>query len=197
MSQIFLFILFFQIAESPIYVSGKQASGQNKLMMLKDTVAKGGQKDFDFEIGTWKTHLKRLQNPLSGSSNWIIYDGVTVVKKVLNGKANLVELNVKGPSGKIEGLSLRLYQPETKQWSLHFANINDGILAIPAVGSFNGGRGEFYNEDTFNGQKIIVRFIISEIKTNSCHFEQAFSTDNGKTWEINWIADDTRIKANK
>ncbi len=154
---------------------------------------KSGEKDFDFEIGTGKTRLKTLKDPLSESSEWLKYEGTSVVKKVLGGKANLVELKVKGSSGKIEGVSLRLYNPETKKWSLHFANIANGILTKPAVGKFENGRGEFYNEDTFDGHKILVRFIILDITANSCHFEQAFSIDNGKTWEVNWVADDTSV----
>ena len=153
-----------------------------------------GQKDFDFEIGTWKTHLRRLLRPLTGSTTWVEYEGTTVVRKVWNGRANLVELNVDGPAGHLEGLSLRLYNPQTRQWSLNFANINSGTLAQPMIGEFKNGRGEFYDQETFDGRAIYVRFVISDITPNSCHFEQAFSNDGGKTWEVNWIATDTRIK---
>jgi hypothetical protein len=151
-----------------------------------------GQRDFDFEIGTWKTHLKRLVRPLSGSTTWVEYEGTTVVSKVWNGRANLVELDVSGPAGRIEALSLRLYNPETRQWSLNFANSASGTLSTPTVGGFKGGRGEFFNEETFNGKTILVRFVISGITPKSCRFEQAFSADGGKTWEVNWIATDTR-----
>ena len=161
----------------------------------KEIVAeRDGQKDFDFEIGTWKTRLKRLQNPLSGSTTWIEYEGTTVVRKVWDGRANLVELDVKGAAGRIEALSLRLYNPQSRQWSLNFASVNGGALSPPTVGGFKDGRGEFYNQETFNGRAILVRFIISDITADSCRFEQAFSDDGGKTWETNWIANDTRIK---
>jgi hypothetical protein len=152
-----------------------------------------GQHDFDFHIGTWKTHLKRLQHPLTGSKNWVEYEGTTVVRKVWNGRANLVELVADGPAGHFEGLSLRLYDPEAHQWSLNFANIKSGTLTLPSIGEFKNGRGEFYNTDTLNGRSILVRFIISDITQNSCHFEQSFSDDGGKTWELNWIATDTRL----
>ena len=153
-----------------------------------------GQRDFDFEIGTWKTKLKRLRNPLSGSTTWVEYEGTTVVRKVWDGRANLVELDVKGPAGRIEGLSLRLYNPQSRQWSLNFANSASGTLTIPSIGSFKNGRGEFYAQETLNGRAIFVRFVISDITPNSVRFEQAFSDDGGKTWEANWIAVDTRIK---
>ena len=153
-----------------------------------------GQHDFDFEIGTWKTHLKRLVKPLTGSTTWVEYEGITKVTKVLDGRANLVELTAKGPAGTFEGMSLRLYNPQSRQWSLNFANVNSGVLAIPAIGEFKNGRGEFYNQDTLNGRSILVRFVISDITANSCRFEQSFSDDGGKTWEVNWIAVDTRVK---
>lgn len=154
----------------------------------------GGQNDFDFEIGTWKTKLKRLLNPLTGSTKWVEYEGTTVVRKVWNGRANLVELVADGADGHFEGLSLRLYNPQSRQWSLNFANLNSGVLTTPAIGEFKNGRGEFYNQETLNGRAILVRFVISEITPDSCRFEQAFSDDGGKTWEVNWIASDTRIK---
>ena len=153
-----------------------------------------GQHDFDFEIGTWKTHLSRLQHPLTGSDTWLEYDGTSVVRPVWNGRANLVELEVDGPAGHIEGLSLRLYNPESHQWSLNFANSNVGSLAQPTMGEFRNGRGEFYDQETFDGRAIYVRFVISDITPNSCRFEQSFSDDGGKTWEVNWIATDTRMK---
>lgn len=153
-----------------------------------------GSRDFDFEIGTWKTQLKRLVKPLSGSTTWVEYEGVTKVTKVFDGRANLVELKATGPAGAFEGLSLRLYNPQSRQWSLNFANVNAGVLVAPAIGEFKNGRGEFYNQDTLNGRSILVRFIISDITPNSCRFEQSFSDDGGKTWEVNWIAVDTRVK---
>src|SRR6185295_9699677 len=148
---------------------------------------KDAQRDFDFEIGLWKTHLRRLVRPLTGSTTWVEYEGTTKVTKVLDGRANLVELKVSGPSGTIEGLSLRLYNPQSRQWSLNFANINDGQLTPGTIGEFRNGRGEFYNQDTLNGRSILVRFVISDITANSCRFEQSFSADGGRTWELNWV----------
>jgi hypothetical protein len=153
-----------------------------------------GQHDFDFHFGTWKTHLWRLQHPLTGSNTWVEYEGMTDVRKVWNGQANLVELNVSGPAGRIEGLSLRLYNPESRQWSLNFSNINSGSLSQPTIGEFKNGRGEFFDQETLNGRAILVRFVISNITPDSCRFEQSFSDDGGKIWEVNWIAIDTRVK---
>jgi hypothetical protein len=151
------------------------------------------QHDFDFEIGTWHTHLKRLQHPLTGSTTWIEYDGTSVISKIWNGRANLVELEVDAPTGHIEALSLRLYNPQSRQWSLNFANSAQGSMSIPTVGEFKNGRGEFYDQETFNNRTILVRNVFEGITATTYRFEQSFSDDGGKTWELNWIAVDTRI----
>lgn len=154
----------------------------------------GRQHDFDFEIGTWKTHLSRLVHPLTGSKTWAEYEGTTVVRKVWGGRANLVELVADGPAGHFEGLNLRLYHPETHQWRLNFASARSGSLNQPTIGEFKNGRGEFYDQEPVNGRAILVRFVITRIAADSCRFEQAFSDDGGKTWEVNWVATDTRVK---
>jgi len=153
-----------------------------------------GQRDFDFEIGTWKTHLKRLVHPLTGSTTWVELDGTSVIRKVWNGRANLVELEVDGPSGHVEGLSLRLYNPQAHQWSLNFANSAAGSMSQPTVGEFKNGRGEFYDQESLNGRMILIRNVFMDITADSYRFEQAYSDDGGKTWEVNWIATDTRVK---
>lgn len=158
------------------------------------TTVRDPQHDFDFEIGTWKTHLKRLAHPLSGSTEWIECEGTTVVRKVWDGRANLIELEADCPNGHFEGLNLRLYNPESHQWSLNFANAKSGMLTQPTIGGFKDGRGEFYDQETFDGRAVFVRFVITPIDTNTCRFEQAFSIDGGKAWEVNWIAIDTRVK---
>jgi hypothetical protein len=156
--------------------------------------SRDGQRDFDWEIGTWKTKLQRRVRPLTGSNEWVEYEGTSVVSKIWGGRANLVELDVTGPPGRIEALSLRLYNPESRQWSLNFSNVRTGTMSPPTIGEFRNGRGEFYSQETLNGRAILVRFIISDITKDSARFEQAFSDDGGKNWEVNWIAVDTRMK---
>lgn len=152
-----------------------------------------GRNDFDWEIGTWKTELRRLAKPLSGLNEWVEYTGTSVVRPVMDGRANLVELRVEGTAGKIEGASLRLYNPQARQWSLHYASMRNGALTRPVHGRFHDGRGEFYGEDDLDGKAILVRFVISQVTADSARFEQAYSEDGGRTWETNWIAVDTRI----
>jgi hypothetical protein len=153
---------------------------------------RNGQHDFDFDIGTWKTHLERLVHPLTGSTTWVKYEGTTVVRKVWDGRANLAELEADGPGGHLEVLSLRLYNPQSRQWSLNTANSRGGSLSVPTVGEFKNGRGEFFDQEEINGKMILVRNVWSNITPTSCRFEQLFSDDGGKTWEVNWIAVDTR-----
>ncbi len=172
----------------------QSTSEASKINPQQPIQERDGQHDFDFEIGVWKTRLKRLLNPLTGSTKWVEYEGTTTVRKVWNGRANLVELVADGPAGRFEGLSLRLYNPQSRQWSLNFASVKGGVMTTPTIGEFNNGRGEFFSQETFNDRAIFVRFVISDITPNSCRFEQSFSSDGGKTWEVNWIATDTRLK---
>lgn len=155
---------------------------------------RNGQHDFDFEIGTWKTRLWRLLNPLTGSNKWAEYEGTTVVSKIWNGRANLAELEADGAQGRLQVMSLRLYNPQSGQWSLSAAGSRTGTLSVPTIGEFKDGRGEFFDQETFNGRSILVRNVWSDITPDSCQFEQAFSDDGGKIWEVNWIAVDTRLK---
>ena len=152
-----------------------------------------GQCDFDFELGTWKIHLKKLDHPLTGSTTWVEFDGTSVTRKVWDGRAQLEEFETDGAAGHIEGLTLRLYNPKSHQWSLHWANAKDGMLGVPTIGEFKDGVGEFYDQEEFNGRTIFVRYVWSQITPNTAHFEQSFSTDGGKTWEVNWITDQTRV----
>jgi len=151
-----------------------------------------GQHDFDFEFGSWKTHLRRLVHPLSGSNTWVEMDGTSVVRKVWDGRANLGELEMNDATTHLEGLSLRLYNPQSHQWSIYWANSRDGSLGTPMIGGFKDGRGEFFDQETFGGKAIFVRFIFSEITATSFRLEQAFSADGGKSWEPNWMATFTR-----
>jgi hypothetical protein len=155
--------------------------------------ARDGRHDFDFELGNWRTHLKRLLRPLSGSAEWVEYEGTTVVRGVFGGRANLVELTVDGPAGRLEVASFRLYDPESRQWRLYPASAAGGELGPPAVGEFRDGRGEFYSHEPYDGRMVLVRFVIHQVAPDTWRFEQSFSDDGGRTWELNWIATDTRI----
>jgi hypothetical protein len=152
-----------------------------------------GQHDFDFVIGTWKSHVRRLQKPLTGSTSWIEGDATVSVRKIWNGRGNLEEIELTTPAGHLEGLTLRLYDPQAHQWRLYWANASQGVLTSPvSMGEFKDGRGEFYDQETLDGKIILVRHKFWNVTPKSYHFEQAFSADRGQTWEANWIADVTR-----
>ena len=180
----------------PLQGLARQDSDASRTSTRPGPVKRDGQHDFDFAFGTWRTRLARLQQALAGSSTWVEYEGTSVVRKVWNGRANLVELDVVGPAGRIEGLSLRLYDPESRQWSLNFSNSKAGTMTPPTIGGFKDGRGEFFAREALAGRAILVRFVVSVLTPDSCRYEQAFSDDEGETWEVNWIATDTRVEEN-
>ena len=153
-----------------------------------------GRHDFDAGIGSWKTHIRRLQHPLTGSSTWSEWSGTVVTRKVWDGHADLEEIEVDGPTGHLEGLTLRLYDPAARQWNLYWASSRDGTVGHPLTGEFKDGRGEFYDQELYEGKAILVRQVYSAMTTDSYHFEQAFSADGGRSWESNWVADLARLK---
>jgi hypothetical protein len=155
--------------------------------------ARDGQHDFDFLLGKWKYHLSRLEHPLTGSTHWVEFEGTGTCIPLWNGRAQLDQIEVDGPTGHIQGLTLRLYNPQSHQWSLHWANSKDGVMAAPTVGEFRDGRGEFYDQELFDGRMILVRYVWSDITSPSPRFEQSFSDDGGKTWEPNWITTQVRV----
>ena len=153
-----------------------------------------GQHDFDFEFGSWKVHIRRLLKPLTGSDTWVDLRGTSVVRPVWDGGANLGELKVDNATTHLEGLSLRLYNPQSRQWNIYWANRTDGAAGPAMIGRFSNGRGEFFNQELFDGKAVFVRFIFSDLTPVSFRLEQAFSADGGKVWEPNWIATFTRDK---
>ena len=152
-----------------------------------------GSHDFDFEFGDWTMQLKRLVRPLSGSTEWVEYQGSSVVHKIWGGAANVGEIDISGPAGRIQGMSVRVYNPQSGQWGVSFASARGGQLGQPMIGGFKDGRGEFYNQETFNDRAIFVRFVFSDITPRSFRIEQAFSDDGGKTWETNWISTFSKV----
>ena len=119
------------------------------------------------------------------------YTGRDDVRKIWDG-ANEGLVEADGPAGRLEIYTLRVYDPQAHQWNIYFTNPATGVLSRPAVGQFTNGRGEFYDQEPYNGRAILVRFSVSDITPDSCHFEQAFSADGGKSWEPNFIVTETK-----
>jgi len=152
-----------------------------------------GQHDFDPLIGSWKFHLKKLMHPLTGSTDWVEFEGTGVCYKIWDGRAQYDTVELDSPDvGHIEGLTVRLYNPQSHQWRLYWANSKIGVMDPPQIGEFKNGRGEFFAQDTINGKVVLIRFAWTNLTTNTPHFEQSFSADGGKTWEVNWICELSR-----
>ena len=155
-------------------------------------VENDGRNDFDFLIGKWKVHHRRLVERLKGSTEWMEFEGETVDRKIMNGIGNMDENIIHMEKGPIHAISLRLFNPESKEWSIFWSTDKTGALDIPMIGGFKDGRGEFYAQEVNNGSHVYSRFIWSKITANSCQWEQALSEDGGRTWETNWIMEFTR-----
>jgi hypothetical protein len=158
------------------------------------TTQNDGRNDFDFLAGSWKVHHRMLTQRLKGSTEWIEFEGETVLRKILNGIGNIDENIIHMPSGPVRAISLRLFNPVSKEWSIFWSTDKTGTLDIPMVGSFKDGRGEFYAQEVNDGKRIYSRFIWSKTDTSSPQWEQALSEDGGRTWETNWIMEFERGK---
>jgi len=155
-----------------------------------------GQHDFDFNIGVWHTHIKRVLDPFASSSESVELNGTVTVRKVWDGKAELEEIEADGPKGHWEGLTLFLYNPNAHQWSQSFVNSKVGTLSWSSsnVGEFKNGRVVLVGQDTVNNRMILVRAVWSDIKPESHQYEESYSNDGGATWVRSFIAKLTRLK---
>jgi hypothetical protein len=156
--------------------------------------AQDGRADFDFEIGQWRVHSRRLKEYLKGSDAWEEFDGTSVARKVLGGLGMIDEITNQRASGPTQGMTVRLFDPQTRQWSVYFADSVRGTLTTPLIGRFSQGRGTFYAYEPIDGEHIFTRYIWSDVTATSYRWEQAFSADGGNTWETNWIQDHRRLQ---
>jgi NIPSNAP/Protein of unknown function (DUF1579) len=155
-----------------------------------------GVNDFDFFIGEWRVHHRRLKERLAENHEWIEFDGTCAVRKILGGLGNMDDNVLEMPGGGYNAVTVRTYDPAKDQWSIWWIDSrNPGSFDPPVVGRFENGVGTFYAEDHFKGKPIRVRFLWTQRFTTP-HWEQAFSTDAGKTWETNWTMDFTRTAMN-
>ncbi len=160
-----------------------------------DFPQRDGSHDFDFLIGDWKAHVRRLPDRLNKSNVWIEYDGISNHKKLLDSNANFEEFDVTSTDKKlrIKAQTLRLYNPDSHQWSIYLVDVDKGTLGLPpVVGVFTGNRGEFFDQEAYKGHAILVRYVWLNISPKSARMEQSFSPDGGKTWEVNWICELSR-----
>lgn len=155
-----------------------------------------GLRDFDFLVGEWRVHSRRLKERLAGSDEWIEFDGAITSRKLMEGYANVDDTVFNMPEGVYRGVAPRAYDPRTGQWAIWWIDGRNpfGDLDPPVKGRFVKGVGTFYADDTLRGQPIKVRFTWSHITPTSARWEQAFSADGGKTWETNWTQRLERVR---
>lgn len=168
--------------------------GQESLVSKEQpTGAPSGAADFDFLIGEWSVRHRRLERRLAQNTNWIEFAGRASARKILDGLGNIDEMPINLPTGPYHGATLRLFNPSTERWSIHWMDSRNPGLDPPMFGRFNDGRGVFYGDDTFEGRSIRVRFIWDVLSPAACRWEQAFSADQERSWETNWTMDFTRV----
>jgi hypothetical protein len=150
--------------------------------------------DFDFLVGTWHVSHRQLKRRLAGETEWISFDGSSTLHKILGGLGNIDENEVRKPAGTYIGVTLRLYDPAKRSWSIYWMDSRtpSGDIGIALVGSFENGIGTFFSDETFEGKPIKVRYIWNATNPDRPHWQQAFSPDAGKTWEVNWVCEFTR-----
>jgi hypothetical protein len=155
-----------------------------------------GLHDFDFLVGRWQVHHRRLKERLANSQEWIEFEGTSEMRQLMGGYGNVDDNVVELPGGAYRAVGLRSFEPKSGKWSIWWLDGRTllGALDPPVRGSFRDGIGTFLADDTFNGMPIRVRFTWSKITPTSCHWEQAFSTDGGNSWETNWAMDFKRVR---
>lgn len=146
-----------------------------------------GLHDFDFQVGEWRVH-HRVKRP-ADSPQWLEFDGTCSNRRLMDGWANVEDHTFHKPTGVSHGVALRTYDPKTAQWAIWWVDgrTPHGALDPPVKGRFENGVGTFYSDYTDSGKPMRVRFIWSHITHTSARWEQAYSSDAGKTWETNWI----------
>jgi hypothetical protein len=184
-----------QESPAPGVSTSQQQRSQPSGVSAQAAPLRDGAHDFDFLIGNWKAHVSRLPDRLVGSTTWLEYNGISNHKKILDSNANFEEFEVDNPVKHlhIKAQTLRLYNPDSHQWSIYLLDLDKGALNLPpVVGQFAGNRGEFYDQEQYKGRAILVRYVWLNISPTSARMEQSFSPDGGKTWETNWICELTR-----
>jgi len=143
--------------------------------------------DFDFYKGSWKIRNKKLKTRLNNCQDWIEFDATQDCRIILNGLGNIDHFYASFDGEPFEGMSFRYFDQETKLWSIYWHDVTrSGKMDPPVFGSFYGDIGYFYTKDTFEDKDILVKFEWDRSDINNPIWRQAFSEDNGATWEWNW-----------
>jgi hypothetical protein len=156
-------------------------------------IMKDAPTDFDFIMGRWRVKHRRLKSRLSQSDQWVEFEGQSATEKVLGGFGNVEDNRLLFPDGEFRAVALRSFEPAAKTWSIWWLDArNPTDLGTPVRGGFSAGVGLFYADDQLAGRPIKVRFKWLSIDQDSARWEQAFSPDEGNSWETNWTMDFSR-----
>jgi hypothetical protein len=161
--------------------------------MLDQTDLRNGLHDFDFLLGRWSVAHRKLRQRLTGSGDWVGFDGTCDVRPLLGGAGNCDENWLDDPSGPYRALTLRLFEPDSARWSIRWVDDRSLRLEPPVHGGFDDDEGMFLGDDEWEGRPILVRFIWRNPGGGKARWEQSFSDDKGRTWETNWTMDFTRL----
>ncbi|MFF2572023.1 hypothetical protein [Streptomyces sp. NPDC058084] len=149
---------------------------------------------FDFLDGAWAVRNRRLAGFLDPDSGWEEFDGHTTGRLFRDGRAHVDEIVF--PTKGFSGLTLRLYEPETDEWTLNWSNSRTGRLEPPVRGRFGpDGTGEFFGDDHYAGRPVRVRFRWSGIGPGTARWEQAFAPAGTDRWVVNWVMEFSRERS--
>lgn len=144
--------------------------------------------DFDFLLGKWTVKNRKLKSRLSNNNEWEEFDAVLETSKILIGIGNKEKYTATIKDKPFEAIAIRLFNPKTKLWTDYWADSNDGTLdEHPVVGSFTDNVGSFFTKDTFKDKEILVVYQWDHTDPEHPIWRQAYSADNGRTWEWNWF----------
>lgn len=151
-----------------------------------------GARGFDFLIGSWSVRHRRLKQRLANSHEWEEFPGTLDVRPILHGLGNVDENVLEAPKGRYLATSLRVFDRQSGKWSVYWVDGRGSGLDKPVVGQFRGRIARLYNDDEFDGRPIKVRATYRDLGVGRANWDQAFSVDGGRSWEINWIMEFTR-----
>lgn len=156
----------------------------NAAVEICEAPARDGRRDFDFLRGAWRVEHRRLKRRGVGADDWDAFAGTSACRPALDGICNVEEHDM--PARGLQGLALRSFDIVRRTWAIYWVSSADGLLGEPVFGRFEGGEGRFYGVDLDAGHPVKVAFVWKDITADSAHWSQAFSYDDGRTWETNW-----------
>jgi len=162
--------------------------------LIIEPTSSSSKHDFDFFEGKWKLHNKKLKSRLNNCTEWIEFDSTQEMYRVLNGIGNIDNFLATFDEQPFEGMTLRLFNPKTRLWSIYWADSNEGKLDPPVIGSFEKSVGHFFTKDILKNKKVLLVFRWDARDKENPIWSQALSDDNGITWEWNWYMYMSKIK---